>query len=138
MTKIGFTGTRLGLTELQSFALRQILEDVGLFEFGHGDCVGADEQAARIAYELGAKLTCFPPVSPDKRAFTLFNHETMMAETYFARNRSIAQWCDMLIGCPPSDSRLTTGGTWYTIDYSLKIKKPTSVIWPNGTVLELK
>lgn len=132
--KVGFTGTRNGLSELQSHALRTALQECAPKEFGHGDCIGADAQAAHMAYELGIRIVCFPPVCDSHRAFVTFNHEVMPAETYFARNRRIVNWCDMLIGCPPSMGRLATGGTWYTLNYADKAKKRHYICWPNGTI----
>jgi hypothetical protein len=41
MTKIGFTGTKDGMTDPQKSTLRDLL-DGGSGEFHHGDCVGAE------------------------------------------------------------------------------------------------
>lgn len=122
------------MTELQNHAVLNLLRVHAPTEFGHGDCVGADAQAAEMAYGLGIRIMCFPPVHDGNRAFTSFNHETFPAETYFARNRRIVSWCDLLIGCPPTMERLVNGGTWYTLDYAKRIKRQTRVCWPNGAV----
>ena len=69
--KIGFTGTRKGLTILQEkelyLTLRKMRDKYNTFI--HGDCVGADEQAHRMALDLGYFIEIYPPKNPKLRAF---------------------------------------------------------------------
>lgn len=40
--RVGFTGTIAGMTESQKAVLRSCLSLVGVTEFHHGDCEGAE------------------------------------------------------------------------------------------------
>ena len=116
--KLGFTGTREGMTPAQRVAFHRFLTGKIITEFHHGGCVGADQEAAGLVS---------------------VRHDAAIVEhlgqpgTYFKRNREIVDVCDMLVGVSLTPHRLTSGGTWYTIDYAIKAGKPVHVIWPDGT-----
>lgn len=135
MSKIGFTGTRNGMSEAQIRHVRNlILNYKGLEELHHGDCVGADTDFHEIGRDItDAKVIIHPPVSNDLRAFNSgdFKHPPL---THFARNRNIVDSTDILIATPPANERLTRGGTWYTIDYSTKVRKKCYVCYPDGRI----
>jgi hypothetical protein len=134
--RIGFTGTSEGMTDLQKISLVKFLEDMkakGAHSFHHGDCVGADEQAHHIALEMGYCIVIWPPVKQEKRAYCTGACSIMTPDSYFARNRSIVDNTDILVGASVADRPLARGGTWYTIDYALK-SKDAYVIWPAGAL----
>jgi len=134
--KVGFTGTRQGMTEAQKISLHQLLLDLGATSLHHGDCLGADAEAHTVAQELGLYIVIHPPKDGIHRALCQGAHETREPKTYFARNRAISDETDCLIGASVTDHPLPNGGTWYTIDYNADTKEPY-VIWPNGTVSRL-
>src|SRR5688572_15069323 len=79
---VAFSGTRVGMTPQQMSTLTQVLKDCRYqrilesdapLMFRHGDCVGADDTAARIAKGLDFYVVCHPPINPKLRAFTDFN-----------------------------------------------------------------
>lgn len=134
--KVGFTGTRQGMTDSQKMTLRQLLFDLGARALHHGDCVGADAESHAIAQELNLYIVIHPPKDESLRAFCQGAHEVREPKTYFARNRDISDETQFLVGASVIDHPQTDGGTWYTIDYNAKTKEPY-VIWPNGTVSRL-
>lgn len=131
--RIGFTGTREGMTELQKASLRKLLIDLRADGLHHGDCLGADAEAHDIALELGLCVYIHPPKDETHRAFCKGACFVDEPATHFARNRKIVDSTDILIGASIAPHPLPKGGTWYTIDYRLK-KNSAYVIWPDGTV----
>lgn len=128
---VGVTGTREGATEYQLRELRNILTELKGAEFHHGDCAGVDEQAAKIAKELGYKIVCHPPESDYLRAY--FPADEMREPAgYLKRDRAIVDQCDILLVVPLHDEWQPKGGTWYTHDYAKKKNKPFNVIWPKA------
>lgn len=55
---LGFTGTRRGMTTAQKVALRSAI--AGATTLVHGDCLGADDEAAAIAAEVGIPCVSRP------------------------------------------------------------------------------
>lgn len=135
--KIGFTGTRNGMTRQQIEAFGTLLSAIPFDEFHHGDCIGADNEAANLVFGLrGAccKTVVHPPVDEKLRAFNKLYVEMREPKTHFARNRDIVNECDVLIVCPLQSERQERGGTWYTHDYAIKRGKKVIVIRPDGTI----
>lgn len=129
--KIGVTGTREGATEYQLNELRSVLQELKGTEFHHGDCCGVDEQAAKIAKELGYKIVCHPPASDYLQAHFPYD-ECREPAGYLKRDRAIVDECDILLVVPLHTEWQPKGGTWYTHDYAVKKNKPFNVIWPKA------
>ncbi len=141
--KIGFTGTRNGMTPQQGSSFNRVISELPSFtEFHHGDCVGADDEAADAVAEMLAfaedgetwKIICHPPVDGKLRASNKYSDKLLPEKTHFARNRDIVDATELLIGCPGCNTWQKTGGTFYTMDYAIKQGKPVKVIWPDGRV----
>lgn len=65
--KVGFTGTRKGLSEHQMELLRQFFRENEILEFHHGDSIGADTQAHQIYLEMHpGKKVFLHPTSKDR------------------------------------------------------------------------
>ena len=60
--KIGFTGSRTGMSDKQKEGLVIKLQEFSFSEFHHGDCKGADEEAHAIVREIG-RASCRERVS---------------------------------------------------------------------------
>jgi hypothetical protein len=133
--KVGFTGTRNGMTREQIARVRQALAQSWRegAEFHHGDCLGADAEAATHARDLGYRIVCHPPIDQSLRAF-FPSDETRQPLTYFARNREIVKAVDQMLAAPPTIERQPRGGTWYTVDYADKIGRPLVIAPPDGSV----
>lgn len=134
--KIGFTGTRFGMKAAQLDAYRRrfiALDGAHSLEFHHGDCIGADAEAHDIAIGRGTTIVIHPPIKTKHRAWKEQAGVLLPPQSHFARNRAIVDACDLLIATPKDPVWQPRGGTWYTIDYACKQKKPLWVIWPDGT-----
>jgi len=69
--RIGFRGTRDGMTDQQKESLRQVLAEYQPDEFHHGDFVGADAEAHEIvttAYPA-IRVVMHRPIRKRLRAF---------------------------------------------------------------------
>lgn len=128
---LGFTGTQQGMTEDQKMAFEDILA-CGAKVLHHGDCRGADAQAWRLARTHGFKTVCHPPNVPKKRAFTMPNEETREELPYLVRNQRIVDESEILIATPKGFEEELRSGTWATIRYAQRRKKPVVIIWPDG------
>ncbi len=123
--KIGFTGTRLGMTAGQKEALTNLLQELKPSEFHHGDCIGADQEACEMAQTLQIPTICHPPVKKDLQAHTTNTH-TRQPKPYLERNRNIVEETHLLIAAP----HLTepSKGTNYTINYAKSLGKTVLVL----------
>lgn len=132
--KVGFTGTREGMTPQQKDAFRSRVTHPT--EFHHGCCVGADEDAAQIVYGLACPRVVGHP--PTRTALVSeyalgFNHENYDPMPYLDRNRRIVDACEVLVACPKGPEEMRSG-TWATVRYARKQGKQIVIIWPDGEV----
>lgn len=127
--KIGFTGTREGMTEKQKDALWALLVDLDATQFDHGDCEGSDEEASLIAKKFGCFIVSHPPTNHSHRAFTTPNVQRI-AKPYLDRNRDIVDETEVLIACPKENEEQQRGGTWYTVRFARKQGKTVHVLQP--------
>jgi hypothetical protein len=126
--KVGFTGTRHGMNSAQMVAFHSILLGGG-GELHHGDCVGADVEAARLAKGLGFRIIGHPPSLAGMRAH-FPSDEEREPRAYMVRNQSIVNECEMLIAAPAEDEEQQFGGTWATVRKARKAGKPIWLLLP--------
>lgn len=126
----GFTGTREGLTTRQSVALRALLGTL-TGTLHHGDCLGADSEAHRLARVLGLSVHIHPPRSSTYRAFEAGNlvHAPL---PYLARNHAIVHATSALIAAPRTGQEESRSGTWATVRYARRLGRPIAIITPDG------
>lgn len=133
--RIGFTGTQRGMTRAQMSEVHTSMASLayGHFhkEFHHGDCIGADAEAAAIAKELGFWIVSHPPVDQKKQAFFPSDCVLPPAE-YLVRNHHIVDAVEFLIATPGEYLEQLRSGTWTTIRYARKKKKDRRIIFPDG------
>jgi hypothetical protein len=138
---VGITGTRKGLSPDQERQLRRLLKKIydlyssdGEVWLAHGDCIGVDSQAHKIAKELGYKIRRFPPSNSSQRGFCDDADITEKPEIFSIRNHNIVRACDYLIALPRGDNEMMRGsGTWSTMRYARNVaRKPYTIIYPNG------
>lgn len=127
--KVGITGTRSGMTQVQTEQVTLLLAELKGTQLHHGDCVGADAEVAELARELGYRIVCHPPEKSDLRAWVPAD-EMREPFSYFRRNRNIVDECDILLVVPYQNTVQSEGGTWYTYSYAEKKKVQTQIIWP--------
>lgn len=135
--RVGFTGTRHGLTPSQAVAFAGVLPK-GMTWFRHGCCVGADEDAVRIVDALDPRPSIFGAPSnigalTSEFALAVSDDTTGEFSDPLERNRLIVDGSDLLVACPkgPEERR---SGTWATVRYARKKGVPIVIVWPNGTV----
>lgn len=129
--KIGFTGTRNGMTPQQRAALESMLCDAE-GEFHHGDCVGADAQAHDIATDLGLITIGHPPVERSLRAYcgVMLSRDP---KPYLDRNKDIVREADLMIAAPGEREPQLRSGTWSTIRFARKMRKRLWIFYPDGS-----
>lgn len=142
--RLGFTGTRDGMTDAQKSAFSERLAGLPstVTEFHHGACVGADAQAVEIVYEesprcpvITAHLSDMPTLTDGYAVRTSSDHRD--PKPPLDRNRDIVDAADELWVCPKGPEELRSG-TWATVRYARKRKRRVRVVifWPNGEVTE--
>jgi hypothetical protein len=122
--KIGFSGSRRGMTKVQVQELRRLLEAHRPEEFHHGQSIGADAVAHGIAIEVGVPaIVVYPSTAEDLIAKDLPPSRDTLA-TYLpsrrplSRNRSIVRAVDLLVAAPSSPQEQIRSGTWSTVRYA--------------------
>lgn len=136
--RIGFTGTREGMSRAQEEQLRYViavvrtadkLMDMATTEFHQGGAPGADRAAAIVARDYGCEVHWHPSpgvlltevMKTDPAAVTDEWHEVFPPLT---RNRNIVANAHWLVAAPRSDVEELRSGTWATIRYARKAVKP--------------
>ena len=132
--KIGFTGTRKGMSEAQKDQCGMLLMaferstsiDVAP-ELHHGGAYGADLEAHQLAALDGYVIH----VHPCPGVVRDFGEETNIWHEVFPplkRNRIIVSECDILIAAPFTDREELRSGTWATIRYAREAGKPVVML----------
>jgi hypothetical protein len=128
--KVGFTGSRHGMSLIQQDVLMVQLHQLGVTELHHGDCRGSDEQADSIAKLLGIMRVAHPPTGSGLRAYC--TAEVILAVAPFLqRNHDIVQDTQLLIAAPDRGEFLRSG-TWATVRYARRLSLPIMIILPDG------
>lgn len=140
---IGFTGSRDGLSDIQIAWLYKTFEagkaDGTIKEVHHGACVGADEAVHVAALDNDVRVHAWPPTNPKYLAQQCLNEHPRVtvhpAMPYLNRDREIVHATKGLIALPKQNEqppRMLWGGTWYTVDYAERTRKPVYICYPNG------
>ena len=134
MTKIGFTGTRHGMTDEQKIEFEKLIKAKDFKEFHHGMCAGSDEIAHHLIEEdkEDVNIIGHPPTWSGSVA-QLSCHNVMAEDTYHRRNKDIVDSTDFLIATPDAKERVGSG-TWKTVRYARKKGKRIYIIHKNGRV----
>lgn len=128
--RIGFTGSREGMSIYQQEQFVLKLFELGITEFHHGDCDGADAQAHDIVREFfpAVRIVVHPPKSDYLRAFKKGDH-AMPADDYIPRDERIVDSTEYLLGAPKvTTTEEKRSGSWYTIRYARRTNKPHTVL----------
>lgn len=141
---LGFTGTRRGMTTRQRNALPGVLSSLPA-QLLHGGAPGADEEMdsflAPLFLEPGS-IQVYPGdygredywKSPDRPFSNL--RRIWPAVHYLKRNWIITYKADRLLATPETDNEVLRSGTWATIRYARRLKKPITIISPDGSITE--
>lgn len=149
--QVGITGTQAGATPEQLGELKYQLEDIartevvlgegkdfgtwlGFITLHHGDCVGADYQAAELVKRNSGITVSHPPVDGRKRGYHR-STEILKPKPYLERNEDIVDMSAVLIALPRmAEKEARRSGTWATVRYAVRRRKPVIIIYPSGTV----
>lgn len=123
MIRIGFTGTRkpgMSLRQRKMFVdLIHAFTGVDTVEFHHGDAIGADTEADKIARSFGCKIVIHPPLDPKYQAFCARPEDVVMApDEYMSRNHHIVDQTEFIIATPRTSKEELRSGTWACIRYA--------------------
>lgn len=129
--RVGFTGTRHGMTEIQHDAIRACLAFAFMpgAEFHHGDCGGADEQAAYAALSLGYKVIAHP--GPYGKGCK-WNDVVLPRKPFLDRNQDIVDAVNELYAAPAEAAEQVRSGTWATIRRARKRGIFAYIVAPDG------
>lgn len=131
MRKIGFTGTREGMSEKQKEAFAEYISSQTFQEFHHGDCIGSDKEAHDIVVKLREdtgkkiKIVLHPPKYTKYRAYCK-GDLSLSPKDYLTRNHDIVDVSDVVIATPLSKEKLHSG-TWSTVRYARKKDKKINI-----------
>lgn len=131
--KVGFTGTQDGMTPAQRQSLRKLMDSMPISEFHHGSCVGADEQAHQLALNR-CSVHVHPSTIAAKTA-PCVGFRMYPPRPPLDRNHDIVDATSTLIGCPRGEDEELRSGTWATVRYARKKKRPIILVLPDGRVV---
>lgn len=140
--KVGVTGTHHGSTPEQRARLASLLRHPTVTEVHHGDCIDVDAFAHDVAFEAGKLIVVHPPTDSKLRAFKGFGVTPKFegqitwwaALPYLDRNLDIVSATIKLYAAPIGPERMRGSGTWATIRYARKYRRPITFVWPDGEV----
>jgi hypothetical protein len=139
--KLGVTGSRHGgyHKQFQQVELFLIENDPTLVR--HGDCVGWDKWVHEYVQKYWERddidIHVHPPADEKMRAFCGKDESNVTihpAKSYHVRDRDIVDGVDHMLVLPRSMTETLRSGTWTTWRYTVKIKKPWTMILPDGTI----
>lgn len=131
---VGFTGTQRGMTNEQCIAVHELVERLKPVMVHHGGCVGADIDFDEICFRLQIDCTIHP--SDIKRMQGMWHYPTYLRDEHppLERNHHIVDESSVLIAAPKSKREEVRSGTWSTVRYALRSKKPVVIVHNNGGV----
>src|SRR6202795_4075150 len=117
--KVGFTGTHKGADPMQLAVAKErlkSLKELGLDEFHHGACIGADEQVAKIAKELGFRVVSHPGLASDPKNLVFRSvwdgsDETREAKPFIKRDHDIVDETEVMLATPKGYAEEARRGT---------------------------
>lgn len=133
--KLGFTGTRKGVTLEQRKAVAELIASLKPKEFHHGDCVGSDEEVHALIREhaVDCKVVIHPPLIDAARAYCE-GDEVRPSKAYLSRNRDIVNATDALAATPGEPYEVLRSGTWSTVRFAAKVGKRVHLVLPGGGI----
>lgn len=142
MRTIAFTGTQKGMTDAQIVAVSALLLSMEPERVVHGDCIGADSDFDVIVRRQPSHIfiDIHPADGEDKRAHCELRASSPGQVTVHEpkppldRNHDMVDMGDSLIATPKGFKEEIRSGTWATVRYARKCKKPVIIVWPDGSI----
>lgn len=142
--KIGFTGTRNGMNEIQAKTLVQLFTgfrefDKKITEFYLGDCVGADMQSGHLIFKHAKnpfKCYLLPSDIPSMQGHLEIHYPCVRLppKPPLERDVDLVISIEILFATPKENIEQIRSGTWYTIRQAKKQGKDIYIIYPDGKV----
>jgi hypothetical protein len=130
--KLAFTGTQDGMTEMQGQFVFNTMMDLEPSEAHHGMCIGSDEEFdGMLDYAHDCIVHGHPPINQRKMSKKCECDVVHEPKDYIPRNHDIVDATDALLAAPKGPEELRSG-TWATIRYARKLKRPIYIVWPSG------
>lgn len=133
--KIGFTGSRHGMSVEQMRKVRSLIREFDQPESliaHHGDCLGADATFHEICGDFGMHRVAHPPKIEKWRAFCAAE-EVLEPQDYHVRNRDIVIASHHMFATPNTTHEVERGsGTWQTIRLADELKVTCTIVFPDG------
>lgn len=148
--RIGFTGTREGMTREQLRVVPAVLEALAcevlplvvvaageeISVVGHhGDAFGSDAQFHDITRGEFPRswIVVHPPTDERQRAFKQAD-EFRRPYRFLTRDHHIVDESEVLVATPRGLEEEMFSGTWATVRYSVrKVRRPTVIVYPDGS-----
>ena len=132
--KVGFTGTRKGMTGSQYMSVKRLLHDLQPTDAYHGGCTGADTDFHILSLACGIAPEIFPSNIPSTYGFWKGAKAIHSPNKPLVRNRIIVHMSDVLIATPKGSREELRSGTWATIRYMRRRGKLIYIVFPDGVV----
>lgn len=138
-SKLGFTGSRTGMTLDQAIVVEDLVVGFGPKWVYHGDCKGSDATFHHIVRLAAPKAGIVAHPGMDSRgnsptrAFCEAD-QVMSVLPYLERDRIIVEQSDMVIATPNGHKEIRRSGTWATIRMARRARKPLRIVYPDGTI----
>ena len=132
--KIGFTGTRRGMTPTQRAELTRLLSELAPAEVHHGGAIGADAEFHEIALALGIPRIVVHPSSLAEPSADIRLADVRSAVIVLPprkplrRNRAIAREAEVLIAAPATAEEIERSGTWSTVRFTRRCLPTVRVV----------
>jgi hypothetical protein len=144
MTDIGFTGTRSGMSiaqiETLSWKLDRLLAVAKPSQARHGMCIGSDLDFHHLCRARGFFIIGHPGVGhsgvSSTRALDCVCDLTLPEKPYILRDHDIVEQSGLLLATPAGMAEEKRSGTWTTVRYARKLKRPILIVFPDGTIRE--
>lgn len=135
--RVGFTGTRAGMTDAQRHCVYHLLQEIRPKQAHHGDCVGADANFHDLVRETtyNTWIVGHPPILTKNRAYCQVDEERPPGE-YHERDKNIVHETQLLIACPKGVKEERRSGTWTTVRFAREADKTIKIVWPDGSITE--
>lgn len=134
--KIGFTGTREGMTRMQKAQVAALLRKYRPTEIHHGGCKGADEEFDNMCHGL-ASNSLFVVVHPSSLKGwrgTWGPGRVLDERPPLERNHDIVDATELIIATPKGMHEVLRSGTWSCVRYARSKRKDIYIVWPDGSV----
>ncbi len=137
MRELGITGTRIGPTKVQRSLMQEILQrakGLGYSRLHHGDCIGVDEEADKIAKALGYETICHPALGTRHRAHTEGHLVALAPLPPLDRNWRIVEASEVMLAFPQEITEVRRSGTWATVRYARHARVTSMIVSPFGVI----